>query len=115
MSLVNRMSLVPDLRSNIRGKALFRPGLQLFNVGFDVDVTPQLRFIHNTNFLYFDSTESFGAIRISGQYFPHDRNGPQPGHGVSSFAQQQHRHCRGGRFAAALGFSGPLPQSGLTR
>lgn len=58
-SLVNRMSLVPDLRSSkFQGQSNFvNPGLQLFNVGFDVDVTPQLRFIHNTNFLYFDSTK----------------------------------------------------------
>ena len=58
-SLKNRMSLVPDLRSSkFQGQSNFvNPGLQLFNVGFDVDVTPQLRFIHNTNFLFFDSTK----------------------------------------------------------
>ncbi|MES2789757.1 MAG: hypothetical protein V4719_09055 [Planctomycetota bacterium] len=58
-SLKNRMSLVPDLRSSkFQGQSNFvNPGLQLFNVGFDVDVTPQLRLIHNTNFLYFDTTK----------------------------------------------------------
>lgn len=58
-SLVNRMSLVPDLRtSKFQGQSNFvNPGLQLFNVGMDFDVTPQLRFIQNTNFLYFDSTK----------------------------------------------------------
>ena len=58
-SLVNRMSLVPNLRSSkFQGQSNFvNPGLQLFNVGMDFDVTPKMRLIQNTNFLYFDSTK----------------------------------------------------------
>lgn len=57
-SLVNRLSLVPDLRSSkFQGQSNFvNPGLQLFNVGVDADVTPKLKLIQNTNFLFFDST-----------------------------------------------------------
>jgi hypothetical protein len=57
-SLVNRLSLVPDLRSSkFQGQSNFvNPGLQLFNVGADFDVTPKFRLIQNTNFLFFDNT-----------------------------------------------------------
>ena len=53
------MSLVPNLRSSkFQGQSNFvNPGLQLFNVGMDFDVTPKMRLIQNTNFLYFDSTK----------------------------------------------------------
>jgi hypothetical protein len=51
-------SLVPDLRSSkIQGQSNFvNPGLLLFNLGQDMDVTPKLKWINNMNFLMFDST-----------------------------------------------------------
>lgn len=57
-SLTNRQSLVANLRtSKFQGQSNFvNPGLQLFNVGFDMDVTPKFRVIQNTNFLFFDRT-----------------------------------------------------------
>ena len=57
-SLVNRQSLVPDLRSSkFQGQSNFvNPGLQLFNLGVDMDLTPKAKLIHNTNFLFFDHT-----------------------------------------------------------
>lgn len=57
-SLTNRQSLVANLRtSKFQGQSNFvNPGLQLFNVGVDMDVTPKFRIIQNTNFLFFDRT-----------------------------------------------------------
>lgn len=58
VNLVNRMSLVPDLRSSkFQGQTNFvNPGLLLFNLGVDFDVTPKLKLINNCNFLWFDQT-----------------------------------------------------------
>ncbi len=58
VNLVNRQSLVPDLRSSkFQGQSNFvNPGLFLFNLGVDYDITPKLRFINNCNFLWFDKT-----------------------------------------------------------
>lgn len=59
VNLVNRMSLVPDLRSSkFQGQSNFvNPGLFLVNVGVDFDLTSKLRMINNCNFLWFDKTE----------------------------------------------------------
>lgn len=59
VNLVNRMSLVPDLRSSkFQGQSNFvNPGLFLFNLGADFDITPKLRLINNCNFLWFDETQ----------------------------------------------------------
>jgi hypothetical protein len=58
VNLVNRNSLLPDLRaSKDEGQANFvNPGLELINFGMDFDVTPKLRLISNVSFLWFDST-----------------------------------------------------------
>src|SRR5205807_4271854 len=60
VNLIQRESLVPDLRSSkIQGQSNFvNPGLWLFNAGVDFDLTPKLRMINNVNFLWFDETES---------------------------------------------------------
>ncbi|MEX0587000.1 MAG: hypothetical protein WD176_10170, partial [Pirellulales bacterium] len=60
VQLVNRMSLVPDLRSSkIQGQTNFvNPGLFLVNIGFDADVTPKLKLITNVNWLWFEATET---------------------------------------------------------
>jgi hypothetical protein len=59
VNLVQRNSLVPDLRSSkFQGQTNFvNPGLHLVNLGVDADVTPKLRLINNLNFLWFDQTE----------------------------------------------------------
>jgi hypothetical protein len=60
-NLVQRMSLLPSLRSQsnaskFQAQANFvNPGLYLFNLGADAELTPTFRLIHNTNFLWFDS------------------------------------------------------------
>ena len=58
VNLVQRQSLIPDLRSSkIQGQSNFvNPGLLLLNFGFDADVTPKTKFISNVNFLWFDQT-----------------------------------------------------------
>lgn len=58
VQLSQRNSLLPDLRSSkIQGQANFtNPGLMLFNVGFDADITPKLKMINNANYLLFNDT-----------------------------------------------------------
>jgi hypothetical protein len=58
VNLVNRNSFVPDLRtSKEQGQANFvNPGLFLYNVGVDADLTPKLKLITNASYLQFDST-----------------------------------------------------------
>lgn len=57
--LTNRLSLTPNLRqSKFQGQTNFvNPGLHLFNVGLDADITPRLKSINNVNWLWFDETE----------------------------------------------------------
>jgi hypothetical protein len=59
IALMNPMSLLPSLRSNKEeGQANFvNPGLYLFNLGADFNVTPKLRAFVNGNYLRFDRTE----------------------------------------------------------
>ncbi|MBI3411807.1 MAG: hypothetical protein HY040_26040 [Planctomycetes bacterium] len=57
VNLVNRESLLPDLRSSkIQGQSNFvNPGLFLVNAGVDFEVTPKFRIVNNVNFLWFDN------------------------------------------------------------
>ncbi|MCY2976071.1 MAG: hypothetical protein NTW52_15555 [Planctomycetota bacterium] len=59
VNLVNRLSLVPNLRSSkFQGQTNFvNPGLQLVNFGFDSDLTPKTKLITNANYLWFNQTE----------------------------------------------------------
>ena len=59
VQLVNRFSLLPDLRATkLQGQQNFvNPGLQLINLGIDGEVTQKLRVIANCNFLWFNQTE----------------------------------------------------------
>jgi hypothetical protein len=59
VNLVNRFSLIPDLRaSKLQGQSNFvNPGLLLYNLGCDLDLMPKLRMINNVNFLWFESAE----------------------------------------------------------
>ncbi len=58
VSLVNKLSLVPNLRSNkIEGQANFvNPGLLLLNAGYDAELTPKLKTLININYLRFHDT-----------------------------------------------------------
>jgi hypothetical protein len=58
VNLVQRLSLVPDLRSSkIQGQANFvNPGLILPTFGMDFNLTPKLKLITNYNLVWFDKT-----------------------------------------------------------
>ncbi len=60
VNLVQRESLVPDLRSSkTQGQSNFvNPGLHLLNGGMDFEITPKVKAITNANFLWFDKTET---------------------------------------------------------
>ncbi len=68
VNLVQRQSLIPDLRSSkIQGQSNFvNPGLNLFNAGFDADITPKLKMINNANFLMFDKTAVLETFTFDG-------------------------------------------------
>ncbi len=60
VNLVQRESLVPDLRSSkTQGQSNFvNPGLHLANAGMDFEITPKVKAITNANLLWFDKTET---------------------------------------------------------
>ncbi len=64
VGLVHPNSLLPSLRSSkTEGQASFvNPGIQIFNAGVDVEVTPTLKAVFNANYLRFDRTESLEYI-----------------------------------------------------
>lgn len=64
VGLVSPFSLLPSLRSNKEeGQANFvNPGLFLFNLGADFELTPKLRAFVNGNYLRFDRTESLELL-----------------------------------------------------
>ncbi len=68
IGLVNRFSLVPDLRSSkFEGQSNFvNPGLRLLNLGADFEMTPKARLITNASYLEFDSTRVLEAFAFQG-------------------------------------------------
>ena len=60
VNLVNKTSLLPSLRSSkTEGQPNFvNPGLLLFNLAFDAEVTPKLKAVFNGNYLRFVNTTS---------------------------------------------------------
>ena len=68
VNLVNRQSLIPNLRSSkFQGQTNFvNPGIQLFNAGFDADLTPKLKMITNANYLWFNQTSSLETLVFQG-------------------------------------------------
>jgi carboxypeptidase family protein len=64
VGLVAPLSLLPSLRSNKEeGQANFvNPGLMLFNLGADFNLTPKLRTFVNANYLRFDRTEPLELV-----------------------------------------------------
>ena len=64
VGLVNRFSLVPDLRSSkFEGQSNFvNPGLRLLNVGADFELTQKTRLITNASYLEFDSVRVLQAF-----------------------------------------------------
>jgi hypothetical protein len=60
IGIVQPNSLLPSLRSSkTEGQANFvNPGIQIFNVGVDAEVTQTVKAVFNANYLRFDRTES---------------------------------------------------------
>jgi hypothetical protein len=67
-SLKNRFSLVPNLRTDkAEGQSNFvNPGVQLYNVGYDAELTPTLTAKLNFNYLRFDQTAPVEALLHQG-------------------------------------------------
>lgn len=67
-NLKNGRSLLPDLKpGKEKGQSNFvNPGLRLYNVGVDFELTPKLRLINNASYLQFDDTSSLEALRQDG-------------------------------------------------
>ncbi len=68
VNLVQRLSLVPDLRSSkIQGQANFvNPGLILPTFGMDFELTPKLKLIYNNNLIWFDKTSVLQQFLFQG-------------------------------------------------
>ena len=64
VDLVGEGSLLPTLRSSkLEGQANFvNPGLMLFNLGMDADLTPKWRATANVNFLKFHRTQPLELV-----------------------------------------------------
>lgn len=64
VGLVQPNSLLPSLRSSkTEGQANFvNPGIQIFNVGVDAEVTQTVKAVFNANYLRFDRTEPLEYI-----------------------------------------------------
>jgi hypothetical protein len=58
VNLTQRFSFLPDLRSSkVQGQSNFvNPGFGLYNIGFDVEITPRLKSINNYNLMWFEHT-----------------------------------------------------------
>jgi len=106
-SLTNRESLIPDLRSSkFQGQSNFvNPGLQLANLGFDVDITPKTKLIHNTNFLWFDTTKPLETFLFQSPI--HRRIGTDVSFGV------EYRPLLNNNVIFTLGAAGLFPGSGF--
>jgi len=65
VNLVNGLSFYPDLQSSKgEGQSNFvNPGLRLFNLGIDFDLTPKTKLINNASYLEFDDTSSLQVLR----------------------------------------------------
>jgi hypothetical protein len=68
--LKQRFSLLPDLRAggNFEGQSNFvNPGLVLYGVGAEADVTPKLRAFANANYLFFDTAAPIRTVLLTNQ------------------------------------------------
>lgn len=70
VALFNRNSFFPDLKpGKEEGQSNFvNPGLRLYNLGVDFEVTPKLKLITNGTFYQFDNVEVLKAVRQDGTF-----------------------------------------------
>lgn len=64
VTLVNRGSLLPDLRSSKEeGQSNFvNPGIHIISAGVDLELTPKLKVLLNVNYLRFDETKTLELL-----------------------------------------------------
>jgi hypothetical protein len=69
VNLTNRGSFFPDLRSSkTQGQSNFvNPGLHLFNLGMDFEITPKCRLVTNANLLWFDEVAVLQTFTFQNQ------------------------------------------------
>lgn len=70
VNLTNRNSLLPNLRAGKEeGQSNFvNPGIRVYNLGVDFEITPKLKLINNVSYLQFDRVESLEAVRQDGSF-----------------------------------------------
>lgn len=107
VNLVNRDSLLADLRPDkIESQANFvNPGLMLFNLGVDFDLTPKVKMINNVNFLWFDETDSLETFAFDGHL--HNFIGTDLSTGI------EYRPLLNNNIVMSFGVSGLLPGRGF--
>jgi hypothetical protein len=68
VNLVQRLSLVPDLRSSkLQGQSNFvNPGILIPTLGADFDLTPRVKMFNNMNVLWFDQTNVLQQFLFDG-------------------------------------------------
>jgi Carboxypeptidase regulatory-like domain len=83
VALTTPSSLLPSLRSSKdEGQANFvNPGIRVYNIGFDANITPKLRGFANLSYMQFDRTESLSYLLF--QPNVHKSIGTDSGIGVS--------------------------------
>jgi Carboxypeptidase regulatory-like domain len=83
VALVTPESLLPSLRSSKdEGQANFvNPGVRVYNVGFDANITPKLRGFANVSYLQFDRTQVLSNLLFQSNV--HRSIGTDSGIGVS--------------------------------
>ena len=107
LNLVNRNSLLPNLRSSKeQGQANFvNPGLFLYNVGVEADLTPKLRGFFNINYLRFAETEPLELVLFQ----PHIRRDIGIDYGIGF----QYRPLLNNNIILTLGASAFAPLDGF--
>jgi hypothetical protein len=70
VNLVNRGSLLPDLRSGKdEGQPNFvNPGIHIVNAGVDLELTPKVKALINANYLRFDSTDTLKLLLFQSRF-----------------------------------------------
>jgi hypothetical protein len=100
-------SLLPSLRSSKNeGQANFvNPGLFLYNIGADSELTPKLKAVFNLNYLRFHHTEPLEALLFQ----PHIRSDIGLDYGLGL----QYRPFLSENAVFAAGFSSLVPGGGF--
>lgn len=107
IQLTNGESFTPNLRSSkTQGQTNFvNPGILLLNFGLDFDITPRLKLIHNTNFIWFDNVATLETFVFAGDL--DNRVGTDISLGV------EYRPLASNNVVFLFGLSGLVPGSGF--